>query len=43
MEYSPTIADAYIASRVEGAHGHTFGTLPRDLAGAVGPIIDRVG
>ncbi|GAA6527861.1 acyl-CoA dehydrogenase family protein [Intrasporangium sp. DVR] len=43
VEHSPTVADAFIASRVEGGHGHTFGTLPVDLADAVGPILDRVG
>jgi putative acyl-CoA dehydrogenase len=42
-EYSPTVADAFIASRIQGGHGHTFGTLPPDLASAVGPILDRVG
>ncbi len=43
VEHSPTVADAFIASRIEGGHGHTFGTLPADLADAVGPILDRVG
>ena len=43
VEHSPDVADAYIGSRVEGDHGHTFGTLPVDLAGATGPILDRIG
>ena len=43
VEHSPGVADAFIASRVAGEHGHTFGTLPADLAGATGPILDRIG
>jgi len=43
VEHSPAVADAFVASRIEGGHGHTFGTLPVDLAGAAGPILDRVG
>jgi putative acyl-CoA dehydrogenase len=43
VEYSPGLADAFIASRVGGGHGHTFGTLPADLAGATVPILDRIG
>lgn len=43
VEHSPTVADAFIASRLEGGHGHTFGTLPVDLAGSVGPVLDRIG
>jgi putative acyl-CoA dehydrogenase len=43
VEYSPAAADAFISSRIEGGHGHAFGTLPPDLAGSVGAILDRIG
>lgn len=36
------VADAFIASRLEGGHGHTFGTLEASLVDAVsGRVIDR--
>jgi len=35
------VAEAFVASRLGGAAGHTFGTLPPDLVGASGAIIDR--
>ena len=35
------VAEAFVASRLGGARGHTFGTLPPDLVGASGAIIDR--
>jgi putative acyl-CoA dehydrogenase len=44
VEHSPgPVADAFIASRLDGRRGHTFGSLGADLAGAVGPVIDRIG
>jgi putative acyl-CoA dehydrogenase len=44
VEYSPgPVADAFLASRVSGRRGATFGSLPIDLAGLVAPIIDRAG
>ncbi|MDC5695737.1 acyl-CoA dehydrogenase family protein [Intrasporangium calvum] len=43
VEHSPTVAEAFIASRIGGGHGHTFGTLPVDLAGSTGAILDRIG
>ncbi|MDN5790543.1 MAG: acyl-CoA dehydrogenase family protein [Micrococcales bacterium] len=41
VEHSPDVAEAFIASRISGRHGHTFGTLTADLAGAADAIIDR--
>ncbi len=41
VEHSPAVADAFIASRISGRHGHTYGTLTADLAGSVDAIIDR--
>jgi putative acyl-CoA dehydrogenase len=36
------VSEAFLTSRIDGAHGHTFGTLPRDLVGAsAGTVIDR--
>ena len=44
VEHSPaTVADAFVAARVVGAHGHTFGTLPADLASAASTLISRTG
>jgi putative acyl-CoA dehydrogenase len=44
VEHSPgPVADAFLASRVSGRRGATFGALPMELAGEVGPIIDRAG
>jgi putative acyl-CoA dehydrogenase len=37
-----TISEAFLASRLNGAHGHTFGTLPADLVSAsAGEVIER--
>jgi len=37
-----TISEAFVASRLNGAHGHTFGTLPTDLVSAsAGKVIER--
>jgi putative acyl-CoA dehydrogenase len=36
------LAEAFVASRLDGAHGHMFGTLPSDLADAsAGAVIER--
>ena len=36
------VSEAFIASRLGGAHGHTFGTMPTDLAEAsAGTVIER--
>jgi putative acyl-CoA dehydrogenase len=36
------VADAFIASRIEGGHGHTFGTLEPPLVAAVSArVLDR--
>jgi putative acyl-CoA dehydrogenase len=36
------LSEAFVASRLVGAHGHTFGTLPSDLVGAsAGRVIER--
>jgi putative acyl-CoA dehydrogenase len=36
------ISQAFVASRLNGAHGHTFGTLPTDLVNAsAGAVIER--
>ncbi len=44
VEHSPgPVADAFLASRIARRSGATFGSLPADLAGAVGPVIDRIG
>jgi putative acyl-CoA dehydrogenase len=44
VKHSPgPVADAFIASRLDGGRGHTFGSLTADLAGAVDPVIDRIG
>jgi putative acyl-CoA dehydrogenase len=44
VEHSPgPVADAFIASRIAGRRGHTFGSLPVDLAGAAAAAIDRAG
>ncbi|WP_347351041.1 acyl-CoA dehydrogenase family protein [Intrasporangium sp.] len=44
VEYSPgPVADAFLASRISRRWGDTFGSLPVDLAGSVGPVIDRAG
>jgi putative acyl-CoA dehydrogenase len=41
--YAPAyLAEAFVASRLDGAHGHTFGTLPTDLVNAsAGAVIER--
>jgi putative acyl-CoA dehydrogenase len=41
--YAPAyLAEAFVASRLDGAHGHTFGTLPADLVNAsAGAVIER--
>ncbi|MDO5701709.1 MAG: hypothetical protein Q4P36_09620, partial [Bowdeniella nasicola] len=41
VEHSPAVAHAFIASRISGRHGHTYGSLTADLAGSVDVIIDR--
>ncbi|MEO6999743.1 MAG: acyl-CoA dehydrogenase family protein [Terracoccus sp.] len=44
VEHSPSaVADAFVAARVVGDHGHTFGTLPADLASAASELISRTG
>ena len=44
VEHSPAaVADAFVAARVVGDHGHTFGTLPADLASAASELIARTG
>ena len=44
VKHSPgPVADAFIASRIAGRRGHTFGTLAPDLAGAASAVIDRAG
>jgi len=36
------LAEAFVASRLGGAHGHTFGTLPSDMVDAsAGKVIER--
>jgi putative acyl-CoA dehydrogenase len=36
------VSEAFIASRLGGAHGHTFGTMPTDLVEAsAGRVIER--
>ena len=36
------VSEAFVASRLGGAHGHTFGTLPSDLVEAwAGKVIER--
>ena len=36
------VSEAFIASRLAGAHGHTFGTMPADLVEAsAGTVIER--
>jgi putative acyl-CoA dehydrogenase len=38
----PYLSDAFMASRLGGAHGHTFGTLPSDLLDtSAGKVIER--
>ena len=41
--FAPTyVSEAFIASRLGGAHGHTFGTMPTDLVEAsAGTVIER--
>ena len=43
MRFAPAyVAEAFVASRLGGAHGHTFGTLPRDVVEAsAGTVIER--
>ena len=43
MRFAPAyLAEAFVASRLDGAHGHTFGTLPSDLVDAsAGAVIER--
>ncbi len=42
VRHSPApVAEAFIASRLGGSRGHTFGTLSSDLAGAGTAVIDR--
>lgn len=43
LEHSPApVAEAFIASRIAGRRGHTFGSLSVDLAGATTAVIDRL-
>ena len=39
---SPAVADAFIASRLDGQHGHAFGTLPAavDVNTILGSVVD---
>jgi putative acyl-CoA dehydrogenase len=41
--YAPAyLAEAFVASRLEGSHGHTFGTLDTDLVNtSAGAVIER--
>jgi putative acyl-CoA dehydrogenase len=42
LEHSPApVAEAFIASRIAGRRGHTFGSLAVDLAGSTGEVIGR--
>ena len=44
VRHSPgPVADAFVASRVAGRRGHTFGSLGVDLAGAAPALIARAG
>ncbi len=44
VRHSPgPVADAFVASRIAGRRGHTFGSLDVDLAGAADAILDRAG
>ncbi|KRB44867.1 acyl-CoA dehydrogenase family protein [Terrabacter sp. Root181] len=44
VQHSPgPVADAFVASRIAGRRGHTFGSLDVDLAGAAAAVIDRAG
>lgn len=42
VRHSPApVAEAFVASRVGGDHGRTFGTLGTDLVGHAGHLVDR--
>ena len=44
VEHSPAVvADAFVASRIGGRRGHTFGSLDVDLAASAGALIERAG
>jgi putative acyl-CoA dehydrogenase len=44
VQHSPgPVADAFVASRIAGRRGHSFGSLDVDLAGATSAVIDRAG
>ncbi|WP_330473393.1 acyl-CoA dehydrogenase family protein [Terrabacter sp. C0L_2] len=44
VQHSPgPVADAFVASRIAGRRGHTFGSLDVDLAGATAAVIERAG
>jgi putative acyl-CoA dehydrogenase len=44
VEHSPAaVADAFIASRIAGRRGHTFGSLDVELASVAGALIERAG
>ncbi|GAA2152497.1 putative acyl-CoA dehydrogenase [Humibacillus xanthopallidus] len=44
VEHSPgPVADAFVASRIAGRRGHTFGSLDVDLATSTGALIERAG
>ena len=44
VEHSPAaVADAFVASRIAGRRGHTFGSLDVDLAASAGALIERAG
>ncbi|WP_461048152.1 acyl-CoA dehydrogenase family protein [Terrabacter koreensis] len=44
VRHSPgAVADAFVASRIAGRRGHTFGSLDVDLAGATDAVLDRAG
>jgi putative acyl-CoA dehydrogenase len=44
VQHSPgPVADAFVASRIAGRRGHTFGSLDTDLAGVTSTLVDRAG
>ncbi|MBW8730806.1 MAG: hypothetical protein JF622_07405 [Terrabacter sp.] len=44
VRHSPgPVADAFVASRIAGRRGHSFGSLDVDLAGAASAVIERTG
>ncbi|KRC89937.1 DNA alkylation response protein [Terrabacter sp. Root85] len=44
VRHSPgPVADAFVASRIAGRRGHSFGSLDVDLAGAATAVVERTG